>query len=261
MIVFIDIETTGLNPMQDRILQLSAVKVDEDFNEVGRWNHYIKPSGEYCISPSAQEVHGLSKEFIEENGESFALLAKDFISFIDGCDVAGYNSNNFDWKFIYNELQRCSIDLDMNRQFYDVLSIERKLHPNNLASVYERYEGRTMEEAGLSAHNAMADVLATATIMKHQLEALKSTDWEPVDTWPENKLLSPEGSIRDAGDPQRPIIVFAVGKYKDRDIYDIMKEDPGYCKWWSQNVASKVAREEVRKYCQERIAKEKQESI
>lgn len=251
MIVFIDTETTGLNPQQDRILQLSALKVDENFNEIGRWNHYIRPMGEYSISEHAAEVHGLTKEFIEENGESFADLADDFIEFINGCDVGGYNSNNFDWKFIYNELARIGRDLSMDRIFYDVLSIERRLRPCNLASVYERYTGQSMEDAGLDAHNAMSDVLATAAVMKEQMKIIPAE--EDIKQWPENQLLSPEGSIRNAGSIENPMIVFTTGKYKDKDVYDIMKQDPSYCKWWSQKVATNHSRNLVRKYCRERI--------
>lgn len=254
MIVFVDVETTGLNPQQDRILQLSALKVDDDFNEVGRWNHYIKPSGQYTISESAAAVHGLTQEFIEQNGESFAELADSFIEFINGCDVGGYNSNNFDWKFIYNELFRINKDLDMNRAFYDVLGMERRLNPNHLDAVYKRYTGKTMEEAGLAAHDSMSDVIATAVIMKAQMPHIaKNEEWGPINTWQENQLLSPEGSIRNAGNPEKPMIVFTTGKYKDRDVYDIMKEDPSYCTWWSQKVATAHSRNLVRKYCQNRI--------
>ena len=249
MIVFVDVETTGLNPTQDRILQLSALKVDDDFNEIARWDHYIRPLGEYNISESAQAVHGLTKEFIENNGESLVDLADDFIEFINGCDVGGYNSNNFDWKFIYNELVRAGRELDMNRVFYDVLSIERRLRPCNLGAVYERYTGKTMENSGLDAHNSMSDVIATAAVMKEQMKLIN----EDIKAWPENQLLSPEGSVRNAGNITNPMIVFTTGKYKDRDVYDIMKQDPGYCKWWSQKVATNYSRKLVRNYCQTRL--------
>lgn len=256
MIVFVDTETTGLNPQQDRILQLSAVKVDDDFNEIARWDHYIKPSGAYNISEHATAVHGLTKEFIEENGENFADLADDFVEFINGCDVGGYNSNNFDWKFIYNELMRVGRDLSMDRVFYDVLSIERRLRPCNLGAVYERYMGKTMEEAGLASHNSLSDVLATVAVMREQMKVIPAE--EDIKTWTENQLLSPEGSIRNAGSVENPMIVFTTGKYKDRDIYEICKEDPSYCSWWSQKVATTHSRNLVRKYCQDRINSAKQ---
>ena len=257
MIVFIDTETTGLNPQQDRILQISALKVDDEFNEVGRWNHYIKPSGEYNISERAAEVHGLTKEFIEENGESLIDLADDLIQFINGCDVGGYNSNSFDWMFIYNELMRIGKCLDMNRVFYDVLSIERKLHPNNLGAVYQRYTGKTMEEADLKAHDAMSDVIATAAVMREQLKIVNSDidTYGDIKTWSENQLISPEGSIRNAGDTLSPRIVFTRGKYRDCDVYDIAQTDPSYCKWWSQKVATTISRSLVKKYCSDRIKK------
>lgn len=252
MIVFVDCETTGLNPQQDRILQLSAIKVDEAGKIVDVWDHYLKPVGAYEISPSATEVHGLTKEFIEENGENFKEIGPSFVEFINGCDVAGYNSNNFDWKFIYNELFRVGLDLDMDRTFYDVLSIERKLRPCDLNSVYTRYMGQSMEEAGLDAHNSLSDVIATAKVFMEQLKVIP--EGEDLKSWGENQLFSPEGSIRNAGTKERPVLVFTMGKYRDSDVFDILNRDPDYCSWWSRTIATTHSRKAVTEYCKRRNA-------
>ena len=132
--------------------------------------------------------------------------------------------------------------------FYDVLSMERKLHPNTLGAVYRRYTGHSMEQDDLPPHNSLSDVIATARIMKHQMENLY---FEDVDDWGENKLLSPEGSIRDA---QNGSIVFCNGKYRDTDVYDVMLKEPDYIRWWSQKVASKRAYTVVKEYLKHRIA-------
>lgn len=254
-IVFVDTETTGLSPLTDRILQIAAVKVNEEFDIIDSMNFYIRPSGEYQISESAHAVHGLTEEFIEANGKDFNDVAPKFLDFIKDCDVAGYNSNSFDWKFIYCELQRVGLDLDMDdKVFYDVFLMEKRLNPSNLDAVFKKYTGNTMEEYGYHPHDALSDVKATAVVMQHQMKEIHKLH-EDITQWTENQLLSPEGSVRNAGRPDNPRIVFAVGKYKDRDVYDVVNEDPGYCKWWSQKVATRHSLKIVKEYCIKRQTK------
>lgn len=246
--VIFDTETTGLSKQHDWIIQLSAVKFDkETYKELGRFNHYIKPAGTYEIHPDAEATHGLSKEFIEREGKPMSEVGEEFLEFIEGCDLMGYNSNNFDAHFLYKDLAQAGLHLPMDRQYYDVLGMERKIHPMNLGAVFARYTGKTMEDSGLSAHNAMSDVLATLEVFKHQMEFL---DYETIDEWQENQLLTPDGTVRNTakqGDPA--LIVFSQGKYKDRDVYDVMNTDPSYMKWAAQNLFSSYTLNLVRDYC------------
>ena len=97
-----DVETTGLNPKEDFIIQLAMVKFEKDtFEQVKSANYYIKPAHKYNIDPKAQEVHGITKEFLEENGVFLKDIIEDIKDFFKDSDLLTYNGNNFDIKFFF----------------------------------------------------------------------------------------------------------------------------------------------------------------
>ena len=92
-----DVETTGLSPREDFIIQLAAARFDKTTGEVVKTNKwYIKPAHAYEISPKAQEVHGLTKEFIEENGRYFKDVAPEFFEMMEDADLLTYNGNSLE---------------------------------------------------------------------------------------------------------------------------------------------------------------------
>ena len=241
MLVIFDTETTGLNAQYDYIIQLSAIKLDDDFNEVARFNEYIQPIGSYTMNPKAVEVHGITEEFLKDK-PTMREVGPRFLEFIDGCDLGGYNSNRFDILFLYKELANIGLELDMDRNFIDIFAIETTLNGNKLENVFKRYTGKTMADAGLDAHDAMSDVLATTEVLKHQLKHYSLPEMFELDVC---KMGSPEGSIRRA---DNDTLVFNIGKYKDRDIRDVVLEDKGYMRWWAENVASSYSKKLVKEY-------------
>ena len=88
-IVAFDVETTGLSFKDDYIIQLSAIKFDENFNTIATIDHLIKPIYDFEIAEGAFEKHGISKEMIAENGVDLIDAAKEFLAFIEGCAAAG----------------------------------------------------------------------------------------------------------------------------------------------------------------------------
>lgn len=248
-IALLDVETTGLSAQYDWVIQLSAVKFDRDtFKPMGEFNRYVKPAGKWEIHPDAEATHGITKEFIETNGESMKIVGQDFLDFIDGCDIMGYNSNNFDILRIFKDFRYSGLNFPVEGiKFYDVLAMERKIHPMNLGSVFERYMGCTMEQYGLKAHDSLSDVKATLKVFENQMEFL---DYETIDEWQENQLLTPDGTVRNAAKQDEPmLIVFNQGKHRDRDVYEVMKEDVGYMKWAAKNLFSSYTLKLVREYC------------
>lgn len=257
-LVIFDVETSGLS-LQDRIVQLSAIKVDKTSKKIiSEFNHYIIPTGSWHISDGASKVNGLTDEFIKQHGVPLQSVLQEFIDLIEGSDMCGYNSNKFDVIRLYNELHSIGYEIDMNRVWYDVYGMETHLRPNNLGSVFERYTGSSMEEAGLEAHDSLSDVKATWIVMQHQLKN-NNLDFKDVEGWIENQMDSPEGSIRNASNPGHQIkYVFANGKYKDVDVYDVLKSDPSYMKWWAEKVATPYTKEKVRSYCKQLKSQESQ---
>ena len=122
--------------------------------------------------------------------------------------------------------------------------METRLSPRTLSSVYEKYTGEYLTDA----HNSLADVKATIDIFKSQYDIIEDN----IDDWPENQLLSPEGSIRNAANPNEPTYyVFNMGKYKDCEFMDICKKDPQYIKWFRDKVASPYTWRLLSKYYKE----------
>lgn len=245
-IVCWDVETTGLNPKEDFMIQLAVSKFSKETMEIiesKKW--YVKPAHNYTISPQAQAVHGLTKEFIEANGVYFKELAPEFFKMIEDADLLTYNGNTFDIKFLNEECKRWGLPLPIvGKNFYDAFAMECRFHPRNLSAVYKSYTGLDLEDA----HDALADVNATIEVFKNQI-IKHSVTFDEIDTWQENNLLTPDGSIRNtaaAGEELR--IVFAVGKYKDSEFMEITKKDPNYIKWYMENIASDYTKNVLSKY-------------
>lgn len=244
-IVSFDLETTGLQPKHDHVIQLSAVKFNSTtFEIVESKNWYIRPSGNYTISPAAQATHGITKEFLDKNGISLDVAGREFLKMIEGCDILTYNGNRFDVNFLYTDLKNWGINFNIEgKRFYDSFGMECRFNPRDLGSVYKKYMGKDME----NAHNALADVNATIAVFKAQLEKYNIRD--EVDTYMENNIYSPEGSIRvssKSGDPV--VIVMSNGKYKDSEFMSVCEKDPQYIKWFMENVASEYTKAVLRVY-------------
>ena len=244
-IVCIDCETTGLSSKDDYIIQLSAVKFDpKTFETLGERDWYVKPIHKYTIADGAFMAHGLTKEFIEENGRPITEVADEFLEFIEGCDFLGYNSNGFDIKMIYKDFQLVGKELPMDRMFYDSYFMDVKMNPRTLSALYTRTTGKTLE----GAHNSLNDAKATIEIFQKQMEKLS---YEEINTWNENKMFSPEGSIRigNINGAKEDVILFNVGKYKDKEFVSVTAIDPSYVKWFLENIASEYTKKILREYC------------
>lgn len=245
-IVAYDVETTGLNPKEDFIIQLAMIKFEKaTFEVVSKKNWYIKPAHKYTINPQAQEKHGISKEWLDENGVYLKDIISEIDEMINGCDFLTYNGNSFDIKFLYKDLQMWGYELELeNRKYYDSFAMECRFSPRDLASIYKKYTDEELD----GAHNALADVEATIKVFGEQLIKHNLTI-EDVDGFQENDLLTPDGTIRNAAPVgEEPRLVFNVGKYKDSEFMEVLKNDPGYIKWFSGNVASKYTLNKLREY-------------
>lgn len=239
-LVCYDVETSGLSPVHDRIVQLSAVKVTTTI-EYRNW--YIKlPQGVH-ISESVIAVHHITEEFLEQNGEDPIKVAKEFYEFIKGCNLLTYNGNRFDIQFVDRLLKDAGFDImDEPRQHYDAFQMDVRLNPRDLSHTYTRYTGREM----VDAHDARADVNATVEIFAAMMSNLQ---FDEIDTWPENNMLTVDGSIRNAAGPgEDPILLFTRGKYKDCEFGDICKRDIKYVQWFKDNVASPSTWKMLTKY-------------
>jgi DNA polymerase III epsilon subunit-like protein len=229
-IVAFDVETTGLSFKDDYIIQLSAVKIDRNFNEIGVFNHYIMPYAKsWNITDEAFGKHGLTKEFIAENGEYLADVGLEFLAFIDGCDLLSYNGKGFDVKMLLKDLRNVGLNLDIKKVFYDSFLLEAKLNPRTLDAVYKRYTGKELD----NSHNALFDVYATIEVFKHQLQQFDSQNitLDDIMNFDESKIFCVDNIITKVDDK----IIFAIGKYKGHEFMEVASTDASYIKWIMTN--------------------------
>lgn len=230
-IVAFDVETTGLSFKDDYIIQLSAIKFDENFNTIDTIDHLIKPIHNYEIAEGAFEKHGISKEMIDANGIELFTAAQEFLAFIEGCDMLSYNGRNFDVRMISKDFHSVGLDFDIHgRTFFDSLLLEQKLNPRTLDAVYKRYTGKDLE----NAHNALYDVMATIEIFKHQLKVYENQDVtiDDIMGFEESQIFCVDGMIKKDEDGN---VFFARGKYKDHEFMSVARADAGYIKWFMNN--------------------------
>ncbi|SHN02910.1 3'-5' exonuclease [Polaribacter sp. KT 15] len=244
-IVFFDLETTGVNIATDRIVEIAILKVFPNGNKESKtW--LVNPEIE--IPQSSIDVHGITNEKIA-NEPTFKELATEVSAMIEGCDLAGFNSNRFDIPLLAEELMRAGIDFDMqDRKAIDVQVIFHKKEQRTLSAGYQFYCGRELE----GAHGAEADTNATYEILLAQLDKYDDIE-NTVDALSE---YSTHGERADfAGfilmnDKKQEI--FSFGKYKGRTVEEVFKENPGYNNWM-QNADFPLYTKKVLRQIKERM--------
>ncbi|MFT5166995.1 MAG: DNA polymerase-3 subunit epsilon [Saprospiraceae bacterium] len=219
-IVFFDLETTGVNTTQDRIVQIGAIKLNVDGTEEVK-NVLINPT--ILIPEGATMIHGISNEDVKDQPE-FKRIAKSFATWLAGCDLAGYNSDNFDVPMLIEEFSRVGIAFpEEGTSFIDVLKVERLVNSHKLEHTYRRYTGNDLKDA----HDALADVRATLMIFQQQLGNNADLPKEAADIdafcQGENKRVDFAGKLyRKEGN-----VYWKFGKHQNK----LVSETVDYAKW------------------------------
>lgn len=226
-IVFFDLETTGINISKDRIVEISYLKVYPNGDEEIKTRR-VNP--EMPIPAEATAVHGITDEDVAEC-PTFKTLAKSLATQIEGCDLAGYNSNRFDIPLLAEEFLRAGVDIDLSkRKFVDVQTIFHKLEQRTLSAAYKFYCDRTLEDA----HSAEADTRATYEILKSQLDRYPELQNDinflsEFSCFTNNVDFAGRMIYNDKGEE-----VFNFGKFRGKLVSDILKQEPGYYAWMMQ---------------------------
>ena len=165
-LVVFDLETTGLDLVKDRIIQLSYIKVHPSGQEE-RGTYLINP--ECYIKPEITQLTGISNEDVKD-APTFKQLGQKLNEQFKGCDFAGYNSNHFDIPLLAEEFLRAGIDFDFSKcRLIDAQTIFHKMERRNLAAAYKFYCGRKMED-DFTAHRADEDTEATWRVLQAELD-------------------------------------------------------------------------------------------
>jgi DNA polymerase-3 subunit epsilon len=162
-IIFFDLETTGTSVLNDRIVEISMIKVMPNGEERSRT---IRVNPERHIPEEATAVHHITDADVADK-PTFKQIAKDLAQSFTGCDIAGYNSNRFDVPMLSEEFARAGVDFDFSRaNFIDVQTIFHKKEQRTLVAAYRFYCDKDLE----AAHSAEGDTRATYEVLMAQLD-------------------------------------------------------------------------------------------
>ncbi|MBK5270778.1 MAG: 3'-5' exonuclease, partial [Bacteroidia bacterium] len=162
-LAIIDLETTGINPGSDRIVEIAIVKVLPDGTKTVK-RKIINP--EIPIPKVCSDLHGITDEMVKD-APVFKQVAHELKQVLDGCDIGGYNSNRFDIPLLVEEFIRAEVDFDMKgRKLVDVQNIFHKMEQRTLTAAYKFYCNKELNDA----HSAEVDASATYEILEAQTE-------------------------------------------------------------------------------------------
>ncbi len=219
----IDIESTGVDPVKDRIIELGVEVCHPDGGRMN-WAQRFNPG--MPIPAEATAVHGITNEEVADC-LPFSARAPNIHAALRGKDIAGYNLRRLDLPLLDEEFRRCGLKLDLTGvQIIDAFGIFQKKEPRKLEDAVKRYCKR--DHAG--AHGAAADAEATLDVILAQVveyEDLGAMDLEALAEYSrhsEQKYADIAGKLYyDAqGD-----VCYAFGKHKDSRVID----QPGYAEW------------------------------
>jgi DNA polymerase III subunit epsilon len=238
-IVFFDVETTGLNVIRDRILQIALIKYSPDGREPEELSMLINPS--IPISEEAMSIHGITPKDLA-NKPTFIEVAQKLYDFIGNADLGGYNSNRFDIPMLMEEFARAGLDFDVtHRKLIDVQRIFYRMEPRTLKAAVKYYCGKNLEDA----HDALEDVRATVDVFKGQLAMYDGVDFQDEnDNIIEAPIKNDIPALHDFTNDTKVIdatqrlkydtngeIVFNFGKYINANVGETFYKDRQYYHW------------------------------
>lgn len=223
-VVFFDLETTGTSVTNDRIVEISYLKVFPNGTETSRT---IRVNPERHIPEEATAVHHITDDDVML-APTFKQIAQEIANTLEGSDIAGFNSNRFDVPMLAEEFLRAGVNVDFSKhRFIDVQVIYHKLEQRTLSAAYKFYCGKNLDDA----HSAEGDTRATYEVLKAQLdrysELQNDMNWlSDYTSYSKNVDFSGHFVYNDRNEE-----VVNFGKYKGRLLSEVIKRDPSYYDW------------------------------
>lgn len=223
-LVFFDLETTGIDIVRDRIVEISYIKVYPNGKEEMKTQR-INPG--MPIPPASTAIHGITDDDVKDCPH-FKEIAKTLAAQIEGCDLAGYNSNRFDIPMLAEEFLRADVNVDLTkRKFIDVQTIFHKMEQRTLSAAYKFYCNKSLE----NAHTASADTMATYEVLKAQLDRYPELENDVTFL---SKFSSFNNNVDFAGRMvynDKGQEVFNFGKHKGQLVTEVFASDLNYYAW------------------------------
>jgi DNA polymerase-3 subunit epsilon len=239
-LAFFDLETTGINITQDRIVEISILKIHPNGREERRTD-LVNPGMPIPIESSL--IHGIYDKDVA-NAPHFKDIAKSLATYLTGCDLAGFNVLKFDVPVLVEEFLRADVNFDVSkRKMIDAQKIFHLMEKRNLSAAYKFYCNKTLE----NAHSAEADTQATYEILLRQIEMYEGrevldmsgntlgvivNDMEKMHniTWVNMVDLAGRMVFNDNGEE-----IFNFGKHKGKSVLEVLSIEPMYYDWIQKN--------------------------
>lgn len=233
---FFDLETTGINITQDRIIEIAVIKVMPG-GEIIKKSNLVNPT--VPIPPESTVIHGITNEDVADK-PTFKEIAKDYVKFFEGADLAGFNILKFDVPMLVEEFLRAGVEFDYSRKkLIDAQKIFHMMEKRTLSAAFKFYCGKEMTDA----HSAEADTQATMDVLFAQIERYENqevtdglgnkvgvikNDMEELNKLTATEMVDLAGRMvkNDKGEP-----VFNFGKHKNKPVLTVFKEEPSYYDW------------------------------
>jgi len=223
-ICFFDLETTGINVANDRIVEISVLKV---FPNGNKESHTWRVNPEMPIPKESSDIHHITDEMVV-NEPTFKVLAPKVYALIKESDLGGFNSNRFDIPLLAEELLRAEIDFDLKKALsVDVQTIFHKMEKRTLEAAYKFYCDKSLE----NAHSAEADTLATYEVLLSQLDKYDDleNDVSYLAKFSSHKQFADFAGY--IGYTKEGEEVFSFGKHKGVLVEEVLEKEPGYFGW------------------------------
>lgn len=224
-LVFFDLESTGLNPRTDRIIELSAIRLHPDGRHFSRtW--LLNPTIPIPLETIA--IHGITDDLVKD-APTFQQKAEEIFAFFRGCDLGGFGIGHLDVPLLEEEFNRVGMHFSVSgRRQFDALRVYHRREPRDLAAAMRFYCGEELEDA----HGAEADAKAALRVFQAQFRKYPDlpTDPDTLDAWlnPRDPFnLDREGRFRWLDGE----ITVNFGRKKGQRLRDVLREDPNYLKW------------------------------
>ena len=233
---FFDIEATGINVANDRIIEIAVIKVMPN-GEVLRKSNLLNPT--IPIPAESTAIHGITEEDIKDK-PTFKEVAREYARFFEGADLAGFNILKFDVPMLVEEFLRADVEFDYSRKkIIDSQKIFHLMEKRTLSAAYKFY----CQKEIVNAHSADSDTEASMEVLLSQIEKYDGQDVT-------DGLNRKVGMIKNdmetlaklVGDDMVDLagrmvrnnkgeIIFNFGKHKSKTVEKVFKEEPAYYDW------------------------------
>lgn len=233
---FFDLETTGTNVTQDRIVEIAVIKLMPGGEMIEKHN-VVNPT--IPIPAESAAIHGITDDDVKDK-PTFKELAREYARFLEGADLSGFNILKFDVPLLVEEFLRAGVDFDYSRKrIIDSQRIYHLMEKRNLSAAYQFYCNKDLKDS----HTAAADTKASLEVLLaqiekyenqpvtdtqgHQLGVLKN-DMDAINQLTASNMIDLAGRMVTNG---RNEPIFNFGKHKNKPVLQVLREEPSYYDW------------------------------